>query len=129
MVDRPEGGSKPSARSEGLRAPPSDLEEERFYLVSRGDCYRLGYSTPAGARSARTCSMELLLQVMVPGAQVDLSLLRRGVHTLDRLIRRGYTVVCQEDGWMCCHRRIDVSEKDDECRYLRGLMGNGGGPW
>ena len=104
------------------RFPKSGEDEEEFLLVSRGDWYRLGTILPSGARRGGPCSVELLVRVTAPCATAAPGLLRDVADVLEALIDRGYSTVCQDDGWVCCQREVAMRERRSECDAVRGIL-------
>ena len=95
---------------------------EGYFVVSRGDRFKIGLVARIEESSKVSYSFELLVRLMEENRQVDPSRIKKVLDISGILTERGYYLTSEEGGWIFAECNVTSGRIDDEMKILISLM-------
>jgi hypothetical protein len=66
--------------------------------------------------------MEFLFCVLKYHSEVERKSLEMALNVSDIMMKRGYSLFHQDDGWIICEKRLEKNEIQNEIEFMRDLV-------
>ena len=89
-------------------------DEEAFLVMSRTSNYRVGVGARLKAPANSIFFVEIIASLCFNHHTVNLKSLEKNLRVLRKLKKRGYTLICNEDGTISCELALPSEELEAE---------------
>jgi uncharacterized protein YjaG (DUF416 family) len=95
---------------------------ESYQMLAHGDNFRLGLSMTISEEDELISIMEFLFCVLKYHSEVERKSLEKALNVSDIMMKRGYSLFHQDDGWIICEKRLEKNEIQNEIEFMRDLV-------
>jgi hypothetical protein len=95
---------------------------ESYQMLAHGDNFRLGLSMTISEEDELISMMEFIFCVLKYHSEVEKKSLEEALNVSDIMIKRGYSLFHQDDGWIICEKRLGPNEIMDEIDFMKDLI-------
>jgi len=115
---------------QNLKIDPSSFEEvddigelkEVYHQVENTEHYRIGISVVSSKDDKQMHNLEFLLCVLPRNSKVKPQLLERALWISNVLLKKGYSVIHHDDGWLIYEKQVKRREIKSEIQFLKDLV-------
>ena len=118
----PERAGKGPSADRMIETAERSTNGESYQSIMRGVNFRVGVIVTMRPNPSPSVLIELLLRIFESFSPVDPPSLEKALGVLRQLIKRGYQVAHEDDGWFCCRKSMISMELTTECRLLHELL-------
>ncbi len=113
--------SKVNIKSLEIEATKAD-NNEAYQMLAQGNNFRLGLLLSLSDKDEQNFIIEFMFCVLKFHSEVEKKTLERALNVSDILIKSGYTLFHQNDGWIICEKKLEPYEIRDEIEFMMNLV-------